>query len=603
MISQPQSGPAVEEANGNAADDRPSAGRLHRLILALVLIIHAGLLAYQSYFNAPNLDESAHLTAGYSHWEFGNFTLYRVNPPLIRMWAAVPLLVTPPETDWSGFSDTPFSRSEFSVGTAFHSANGLEAFWYCTLARWVLIPVSLMAAWVCWRWATELFGPDAGLLAATLWCFCPNALAWGASITPDTGSAAFGILAAWRFRQWLRDPSWKNAGIAGAVLGLVQLTKTTWVILFGMWPLLWAVWFFFGKKDEAKRPSVLQLGLILAMALYLLNLGYGFEESGLALKEFTFISQTLGGELAHDDGGNRFRDTWLGELPVPVPANYVRGVDVQKYDFERGKWSYLRGEQKEGGWWYYYLYALLVKTPIGFLVLIAVSVAMWVCCRSCRADWRDEMLLIVPAAAILVLVSSQTGFNRYLRYVLPAMPFVYVFAARVAASLRGMRRAPIAVVVLLCGAGIVSSLSVFPYSMAYFNYAVGGPSGGRDHLLDGNLDWGQDLLRFRDWVDEHPDARPLMTSLTTFVPLDSIGIESQAMGGGVHGDDEQLPQPEPGWYAIGVNHLMGYRLFGSQQKECMRFMNREPVEVIGHTIYIFHVENESGDRKQAADEL
>lgn len=570
----------------------PPAGRRHRLLLCVVLLVHAGLLAYESSWNAPNLDESAHLPSGLSHWEFGNFTLYRVNPPLIRMWAAVPLLVSPPEMDWSGYSDTPFSRAEFTVGSAFHRANGMQAFGYFTLARWALIPVSLLAAWVCWRWAAELYGPDAGVLAATLWCFCPNALAWGASITPDTGSAAFGILAAWRFRQWLNDPSWRNAALAGAALGLVQLTKTTWIILFGLWPLLWVVWVFAAGSQLRRRPSVFQLCLIMVLALYLLNLGYGFEDSGQPLKEFTFISQTLGGEAAHDDGGNRFRETWLAELPVPVPANYVRGIDVQKYDFERGKWSYLRGEQKKGGWWYYYLYALLVKTPVGFLALLAMAVLMAVTDRSCRASWPDELLLIAPAAAILVLVSSQTGFNRYLRYVLPALPFVYVLTARVGVRLGSPWRISTALVVLLTAAGIVSSLSVFPYSMAYFNYAVGGPSAGKYHLLDGNLDWGQDLLRLKQWVDDHPDARPLRTALTTFVPLDSCGIETQLFDTWDEEAAEEPPAPEPGWYAIGVNNLMGYRLFSSQRRECLPFRQREPVHIIGHTIHIYHVEED-----------
>lgn len=591
MSSEPGSDRVGTDPQGTEPESsiHPPVERWHRVLLCLVLCVHAGLLAYESDWNGPNLDESAHLPSGLSHWEFGNFTLYRVNPPLIRMWAAIPLLVSEPETDWSGYSDTPFSRAEFTVGTAFHRANGMRAFWYFTLARWVLIPVSLIAGWVCWKWAAELYGPDAGVLAATLWCFCPNALAWGASITPDAGSAAFGILAAWRFRQWLHEPSWKNAALAGVALGLVQLTKTTWVILFGLWPLLWLIWFCTARARHLRRPSVLQLGLIMVTALYLLNLGYGFEDSGQRLKDFTFISQILGGEAAHEDGGNRFHDSWLGELPVPVPANYVRGIDVQKYDFERGKWSYLLGEQKEGGWWYYYLYALLVKTPVGFLALMAMAVLMAMFDRSSRASWPDEMLLIAPAAAILVLVSSQTGFNRYLRYVLPALPFLYVLTARVAVCFNSRRRISAALVVLLTAAGIVSSLSVFPYSMAYFNYAIGGPAAGKHHLLDGNLDWGQDLLRFKQWVDDHPNARPLHAALTTFAPLDSCEIETVPFA---VWDSEDPPDPEPGWYAIGVNNLLGYRMFGSQREECLPFQHREPEHIIGHTIYIYHVEAE-----------
>ncbi len=565
------------------------ASRRHRFTLIVVLIVHAGLLAVQGWENAPNLDESAHLPSGYSHWEFGNFTLYRVNPPLIRMWAAAPLVFLEPRTDWSGYSDQPFSRAEFGVGIAFHHANGMQGFRYFTLARWILIPVSLTAAWVCWRWATELFGADAGLLAAILWCFCPNALAWGASITPDTGAAAFGVLACWRFRQWLVLPSWKNAALAGVALGLIQLTKTSWIILFGLWPLMCCFWRVAANRRRLPRPAFTQLCVIMCLAMYLLNLGYGFEESGLPLKDFTFISETLGGEDVGDEGGNRFRDSWVGQLPVPVPANYLRGIDVQKHDFEQGKWSYLRGEHKEGGWWYYYLYALLVKTPVGFLAVIALSAGLWASCRSFRTVWYDELVLVLPALAILILVSSQTGFNRYLRYVLPALPFLYISASRVAISFTRRNRLAAGAAVLLTGAGIVSSLSVFPHSMAYFNYAAGGPAAGKHHLLDGNLDWGQDVLRLKRWVGEHPEATPLYTSLTTFVPLESMEIESQRMPAAAS-DSEPLPEPVPGWYAISVNQLMGYRLFGGRDRESMSFREMQPHTVIGHSIYIYHVE-------------
>ncbi len=47
------------------------------------------------------------------------------------------------------------------------------------------------------------------------------------------------------------------------------------------------------------RSSILQLAAILALALYLLNLGYGFENSFQPLGKFQFISRTLGGPDAH----------------------------------------------------------------------------------------------------------------------------------------------------------------------------------------------------------------------------------------------------------------------------------------------------------------
>ncbi len=65
-------------------------------------------------------------------------------------------------------------------------------------------------------------------------------------------------------------------------------------------------------------------------------------------------------------------------MPVPLPRNYVLGIDLQKSDFENQDMSYLRGQWRVGGWWYYYLYAMAIKVPLGtwVLLLLALSVAL-----------------------------------------------------------------------------------------------------------------------------------------------------------------------------------------------------------------------------------
>lgn len=62
------------------------------LVALLLLLMHAGLLAWSIPRHSPTIDEMGHLAAGLSHWEFGRFDLYRVNPPLVRMVAALPLM-------------------------------------------------------------------------------------------------------------------------------------------------------------------------------------------------------------------------------------------------------------------------------------------------------------------------------------------------------------------------------------------------------------------------------------------------------------------------------------------------------------------------------
>lgn len=190
------------------------------LIAALMIGVHALLLAWSSVVHSPNWDEMAHLPSGLIHWQSGRFDLYRVNPPLVRMIAGIPVLPTDAKTNSSHrAADSVYSRAEFEIGRRFISDNSGSSFWYFTLARWAVIPLCLIGPWICYCWACDLYGRFSGLIAVILYCFCPNMLAWGASITPDAAAASLGVLAGYTFWKWLREPCWSRALAAGAALG------------------------------------------------------------------------------------------------------------------------------------------------------------------------------------------------------------------------------------------------------------------------------------------------------------------------------------------------------------------------------------------------
>jgi hypothetical protein len=210
--------------------------------------------------------------------------------------------------------------------------------------------------------------------------------------------------------------------------------------------------------------------------------------------------------------------------------------------------------------------------------------------------------------AVFVLVSSQTGFSRYLRYVLPCFPFVFVYIGRVGnvfgtpVGSRGSRverevgqkERGTAIKVqrgwgqrfwlkALVGGGlawsIVSSVSVYPHSMSYFNELAGGPRGGHRYLLDANIDWGQDLWYLKAWYDGHPEARPLHVATMCFVEPRFYGIESQ----------HPAREPRPGWYAMSIHHIRQHGFYEF-------FLRYEPFEVIGYSIYTYHVSLDEANR-------
>jgi hypothetical protein len=593
----------ASDTSANDLQAAPARARLLCVAVPGLLLLHAGLLAWAATRHSPTLDEPAHLAAGVAAWQLGRPEVYPVNPPLVRMLAALPVVCARPATDWSDFYGG--TRPEFGVGMHFLHANRDRWFWYLILARWACIPLSLLGGYVCWRWAGELYGPRAGLLALALWCFCPNVLAYAQQLTGDAGAAALGVTAAYRFWRWLREPTAGRTFLAGVCLGLAELAKMTWVVLFLLWPLLWILDRSLRRGEGDGRPWRVQGGqlvLILLLGLGVLNLGYGCDGSFQRLGNFHFSSRVLTGQdkdvskLPTGASRNRFADSWLGAVPVPVPRSYLLGMDLQKVDFERQPPSYLRGEWRRGGWWYYYLYALAVKVPLGTWLLLLLAAALKLCRAGPVVSLHDEVIVLAPLVLVLVLVSSQTGMNRYVRYVLPALPFAFIWVGQAAQARVRSWQVP-AVVAGAAAWSIASSLWVYPHSLSYFNELAGGPANGHAHLVDSNIDWGQDLFYLQRWLQDHPEARPVGVDCYSNLPLSFAGIESQEVPKWLASRGEEAKAergigegPWPGWYAVSVHQLrdvdQGYGYF----------LQFRPVAMAGYSIYIYHLSLDDANR-------
>jgi hypothetical protein len=385
---------------------------------------------------------------------------------------------------------------------------------------------------------------------------------------------------------------------------------------------------------------------------------------------------------------NRFAGTWAGAIPVPLPADFVQGIDTQRYDFERGLPSYLRGQWADHGWWYYYLYALLIKEPLGTWALVALAIGVTIGDvlnkrrqpsplapvpgnmrgtvpfssgenrdsprpmpsplaplpkgegeLSFSASWRDEMVVLAPFFVIMVFVSSQTGFSVHSRYMIPALPFLFVWTSKIG---RVFERRPFnrkrwalaAAVVVAMVWSVASSLSIYPHSLSYFNALAAilptpadasypkplddnnetcsllstakkaisaGPRNGPRHLLDSNIDWGQDLFYLKDWLDGHPDVKLDGLAFYGSYPAKLAGIPETPMP--VAGPAERQPDPtaendsaedylgpKPGWYALSVNYIYG------RDHQHRYFLHFEPVAMAGYSIYIYHITLDEANR-------
>jgi hypothetical protein len=486
-----------------------------------------------------------------------------------------------------------------------------------------VLPFSLLGAWTCFQWGCQIYGPSGGNVAGILWCLSPLVIAHGSLLTPDVAATCLGFVAIFWLRAFLQHPSWMHAAVLGLCSGAALISKFTWVMVLPVVVFLACLLRCIQACGAWKFAFQLVSGLGLAaiIAVGVIYWAYMGRDIGVPLGDLQVISQTLTvkdpAAPRHWPRVNRFLDTPFEHLPCPLPAAYVEGIDVQKRDFERGYPSYLMGEWKHGGWWYYYVVAFLVKEPIGFQILLYLSILgtflRWNRCSGPQA--AEGLLVVIPALLIFGLVSWQTGFNHHLRYALPAYPFLFLAAARTVTFGKFGRW-----ITITCLAWQVTCVMWFtPHWMSYFNEFSGGPKQGDQWLLDSNIDWGQDVLPLKRWQDNHPQASPLNAALyTAFEPAD-IGLVYSLPAPFVSGQPEVtgangIRGPQPGWYAISVSILNGHSFpmpdgSGGLVNSPGHFVyfkdHFEPVDMIGYSIYIYHITEEQAAevrRKLLAEE-
>ncbi len=576
-------------------------GRKRAVVAAASLIIgvHIIALVYGAWIHTPSIDEYGHLAAGAAVWKFSDFDYYRVNPPLTRLlgglWQGT---MSAPYNWWRGI-DSPDVKPEFTVGLGILQEHGIAGLgWYPFLARVTCIPLSVVGAIAVFQWSRRLFGARSGLLSLMLWCSSPNVLAHAQTLVPDGTAAAMAVAATYAYWKWLQHDSVKTTLMAALLLGIALLCKFTLLVLLLAWPAIFVVSVIDRRSHVgATRSRMMKFAMIGVGAVVVVDVGYQFEGAFRKLGEFDFRSESLGGPgVSIAEPGNRFRSGILASVPVPVPENYLLGIDAIKSEFEHPEPSFAMSSWRDHGSWWYYLYGTAIKTPVGALAIIAMGLLL--VARSSMLRITDKACLLVPPAMVFALVSANTGINDHLRYVLPAVPFLHVAAGATLAELRS-RRLQLTVIGLATWAA-VSSLWIYPHSLSYFNEFVGGPKNGHWHLLLSNVEWGQDDGMVAEWLREHADAQEVCVVLSMGKRPKWFGIQDTLDAPWIdidqpHDDNRSL---SPGLYVVSVNALHGdpYQIVRlarqgmSAPSTGYQYFSGLPAEMLGYGYRVFRID-------------
>ncbi|MHC4879161.1 MAG: ArnT family glycosyltransferase [Planctomycetota bacterium] len=571
------------------------------VVVAALFALHGMLAVQTARYCSVTHDEYWHIPVGLLHWHSGQFDWENLNPPLMRMLAAVPLTATAEPGEITEPTDQIWSYGDDLVHVNRDNYRSL-----LIQARIPIVLLSMLTAWLLGCWATELFGVRSGVFAVLLWCVSPTVLASASLVTTDLGAAFFFVLSGWSVHRFSRIPNWKNTGLLGACLGLAQLAKYTSVIL---WPLslIWC-FLFAGASNPASqntlghaqsKPStalkLFRWGVACIVSVIVLNLGYVCEGTGTPLSDYTFASNAM--RAIQSAAGP------LASLPVPAPSDWLEGIDHQRQMMEAKHPAFLNEQWSEDGFGNYYLYVLWYKLP--HAVQLLTLIALWQLWRR-RSDGQRVRLvtgLLLPVAVLLALASG-SGMQLGIRYILPALPFLFLFVAGVAQWFPLRPSAFQRSGAVLCTVALLASVRHHPHHLAYFNELAGGPENGWNLLSDSNIDWGQDLYGLHEWVEANSVSELHLAWFGTCNPNDAgiefTDIESPLLSGKL---------PRPGLYAVSVCLLQGrptpIRLADGSQRNAgldefgwLRFFH--PEMRIGHSLHVYRLTAADVDRLRTA---
>ena len=458
-----------------------------RLLYVLVVLALLGEMAAAMVTTAlaqtPTTDEPVYVGTAVVYLQQHSLRYNPEHPPLGKLIMEAGLAFT------GARLDPAFRGDQWALGRHLLYESGNDPWRLMLAARLPMIVLTVLFGLVVLAFARDLTGPAGGLVALGLYAFSPDLIAHGSLATLDVPAAGFLMTSAWLLWRARQRPA-VYLPLAGLALGAAVATRMSALAAVPVLLVL-AVLSTRAARGSLRAPPGAQprspARVVHGVAA---ALGVGLIAVGVVWAAYLAVDPGLGWTTPADvPAVHGLRGFVTGALPFPAP--YADGMRIQFRYQDATFGGFLFGRQYVGSLWYYLPTALLVKTPLGTLVLGVAGAVVLVAVRRLRPA---APYVLVPAA--MLLVAALDGSRDFgVRYVI-AVPMFLAVAASAVLALR-WRSTPVVTGALVLSVA-VSSLRTFPHYLPYSNEVFGGPSKTYLRLHDSNVDWGQDLGRLSD---------------------------------------------------------------------------------------------------------
>ena len=490
-------------------------GTRFSVVAGLLLLSMAILAGGAALRESVTIDEVSHIGAGVSYLQKFDLRLNEEHPPLPKVLAALPLVLRGTHADYSHVSWTVSEKFFPAYLGQWVFGEWLLTKWNdpVTTLAWARLPMLLLTlalGWVLYVYARRLGGNWGGLLCLSMYVSTPAFLAFGPLVHTDIAVTLFSLLALWRFAEIWQNPSRKNALLFALALAGALLSKFTAGILFFAFVAfaLSTRWRAVPGQPLAKpearswrrlrwRPT-LQGILWAAVAVYLFYFLFSLNQTSDVLYR-----------LGH------------GSAAVPLrrflmpPWLYLRGVLMVLITGSRP--TFILGHSYPHGVWFYFPVVFALKSPPGFLGLLALAVALALMQKGrdrvnaptipteLAIHWRVLWVSLIVFTGFCLLSRLDLSIRHFsvplalLMLLLAAVPPT-VERLWVSAPTRGRLVAAMAgVLALSC---LFTAAHLYPYFFPYISaFSFGHPAYAL--VNDSNLDWNQSLPEVKRFADQH----------------------------------------------------------------------------------------------------
>ncbi len=479
-------------------------------IFLLLITFTVGLLSYKQI--ALTMDELSHIPAGYSYLSQQDFRINPEHPPLIKDLAAFPLLFQDINFPIDDPAWTEGVNNQWVFGNKLLFNSGNDADQMICWARLPMLFVLVGLGWLIFWWTKKEFGPKTALITIFLFALSPNFIAHGRLVTTDIAAVLGTVLATYFWLKFLKNPSKKNVICTGLAFGFSIMLKFSLALLVPFFGIITLIYIFLKRRSfwEYLGKSILVglIGIIFVVwPIYQLHV-VNYPIARQVADTTEVLQPTLLNPL-----GEFF--IYIAGIPVLRSVGlYFSGLFMASQRTAFGNTTYFLGQMANSAYRAYFPIVYLLKVPLGFHVLTLTALIIYFFKKSEKKLKLKEKIIsnftefsMVVFLVIYWLTSVLGNLNLGLRHLLPIFPFTYILVSHIlvkfSETLNKKNKRGFTFFIALCLAWYAaSSLGSYPHYIPYFNEIVG-IDNGHKYVVDSNYDWGQDLKRLVDWVEQN----------------------------------------------------------------------------------------------------